>query len=499
MRTAGILLPVSSLPSRYGIGSFSESACRFIDLLQRAGQSYWQILPLGPTGYGDSPYQAFSAFAGNPYFIDLDALITEGLLEKSEVENIDFGQADPSRVDYAKLYRMRFPILRKACERSRFEEEDDYRQFYRENACWLDDYALFMGIKNSLDGISWTEWPDALRMRDPQAMEKMKKSTAQEGRLFRFLQYKFMQQWQELKEYAHSRGVKIIGDIPIYVSPDSSDAWADYELFQFDEDHRAAAVAGCPPDAFSADGQLWGNPLYNWDYHEQTGYAWWKRRIAHCLKLYDVVRVDHFRGFDEYYSIPAGDTTAAYGHWEKGPGMKLFEALRDVPGMKKDAIIAEDLGFLTDSVIRLVRDSGFPGMKVLEFAFDSRDTGSGYLPHTYTPNCVVYTGTHDNQTLVSWYGELTDKDRKLADDYMGFDGSTTPQQRNWTFIRIAFESVADTCVIPLQDYLCLDESARMNHPSTLGNNWTWRLTQGQIDEELVSRIRRITEITGRLA
>ena len=240
-------------------------------------------------------------------------------------------------------------------------------------------------------------------------------------------------------------------------------------------------------------------PLYNWDYHEQTGYAWWKRRIAHCLKLYDVVRVDHFRGFDEYYSIPAGDTTAAYGHWEKGPGMKLFEALRDVPGMKKDAIIAEDLGFLTDSVIRLVRDSGFPGMKVLEFAFDSRDTGSGYLPHTYTPNCVVYTGTHDNQTLVSWYGELTAEDRKLADDYMGFDGATTPQQRNWTFIRIAFESVADTCVIPLQDYLCLDESARMNHPSTLGNNWTWRLTQGQIDEELVSRIRRITEITGRLA
>ena len=499
MRAAGILLPVSSLPSPYGIGSFSQSAKDFVDLLQRAGQTYWQILPLGPTGYGDSPYQAFSAFAGNPYFIDLDALVREGLLEKNEIEEADFGQSDPSHVDYLKLYLNRFTLLGKACGRSHFEQEEAYQRFAEENACWLDDYVLFMGIKDSLGGISWTQWPDALRMRDPQAMEEMKKNTAQEGRLFRFLQYKFMQQWQELKEYAHSRGVKIIGDIPIYVSPDSSDAWADYELFQFDEDHRAAAVAGCPPDAFSADGQLWGNPLYNWDYHEQTGYVWWKRRIAHCLKLYDVVRVDHFRGFDEYYSIPAGDTTAAYGHWEKGPGMKLFEALRDVPGMKKDAIIAEDLGFLTDSVIRLVRDSGFPGMKVLEFAFDSRDTGSGYLPHTYTPNCVVYTGTHDNQTLVSWYGELTAEDRKLADDYMGFDGSTTPQQRNWTFIRIAFESVADTCVIPLQDYLCLDESARLNHPSALGNNWTWRLTQGQIDEELVSRIRRITEITGRLA
>ena len=498
MRAAGILLPVSSLPSPYGIGSFSQSAKDFVDLLQRAGQTYWQILPLGPTGYGDSPYQAFSAFAGNPYFIDLDALVREGLLEKHEIEEADFGQSDPAHVNYQKLYQNRLPLLGKACGRSHFEQEEAYQRFARENAYWLDDYALFMGIKNCLGGISWTQWPDALRMRDQKALEEMKESTAQEGRLFRFLQYKFMQQWQELKEYAHSKGVKIIGDIPIYVSLDSSDAWADYELFQFDEDHRAKAAAGCPPDAFSADGQMWGNPLYNWSYHEQTEYAWWKRRIAHCLKLYDVVRVDHFRGFDEYYSIPAGDATAAYGHWEKGPGMKLFEALRDVPGMKNDAIIAEDLGFLTDSVIRLVKDTGFPGMKVLEFAFDSRDTGNGYLPHTYTTNCIVYTGTHDNQTLCSWYGELTEEDRRLADDYMGFDESSTPQDRNRAFIRMAFESVADTCVIPVQDYLCLDESARMNHPSTLGNNWTWRMTQGQISEELVRRIRRITEITGRL-
>ena len=499
MRTAGILLPISSLPSPYGIGSFSQSARDFVDLLERAGQTYWQILPLGPTGYGDSPYQSFSAFAGNPYFLDLDRLAEEGLLEKNEIAAADFGQGRPDRVDYQKLYQNRFPLLRKACSRSQFEQEEAYRRFERENAFWLDDYALFMGIKNSLDGISWTQWPDAIRMREPRTMEEMREKTAQEARLFRFLQYKFAQQWGELKEYAHSRGVKIIGDIPIYVSPDSSDAWADCELFRFDEDHRAEAVAGCPPDAFSADGQLWGNPVYDWDYHAGTGYAWWKKRIAHCLDLYDVVRVDHFRGFDEFYAIPAGDSTAANGHWEKGPGMKLFRALGDVPGMKSGAIIAEDLGFLTDSVTSLVRDTGFPGMKVLEFAFDSRDTGGGYLPHTYTPNCVVYTGTHDNQTLRSWYYELTEEDRQLADDYMGFTAKTTEEERCWAFIRLAFESVSDTCVIPVQDYLCLDERARMNHPSTTGGNWTWRMTEGQMDEELIGRIRRITQITGRLA
>ena len=498
MRAAGILLPVSSLPSLYGIGSFSQSAKDFVDLLERAGQTYWQILPLGPTGYGDSPYQAFSAFAGNPYFIDLDSLAEEGLLEKNEIREVDFGQDCPERVDYLKLYQNRFPLLRRACSRSHFEEEEAYRAFAKDNAFWLDDYVLFMGIKNSLDGKSWTEWPDAIRMHDPEAIAQIREQTEPEERFYRFLQYKFMQQWQELKRYANKKGIKIIGDIPIYVSPDSSDAWADYELFQFDEDHRPSSVAGCPPDAFSADGQLWGNPLYDWNHHEKTGYAWWKRRIAHCLKLYDVVRVDHFRGFDEYYSIPAGDPTAAYGHWEKGPGMKLFTALKEVPGMQSGAIIAEDLGFLTDTVIKLVQDTGFPGMKVIEFAFDSRDTGSGYLPHTYTPNCVVYTGTHDNQTLCSWYGELNGEDRKLADDYMGFTGQTTPEERNRAFIRLAFESVADTCVIPIQDYLCLDERARINHPSTLGKNWTWRLAEDQVSEELVSRIRRLTAITGRL-
>jgi 4-alpha-glucanotransferase len=306
-----------------------------------------------------------------------------------------------------------------------------------------------------------------------------------------------MKQWMELKEYANRKGIRIIGDIPIYVSPDSSDAWACGPLFQFDEDHRPTAVAGCPPDAFAADGQLWGNPLYDWGYHEQTGFAWWKKRIAHCLKLYDVVRIDHFRGFDEYYSIPAGDVTARNGHWEKGPGIRLFEALKaDLP-VTRESIIAEDLGFLTPSVIRMVQDSGFPGMKVIEFAFDSRDTGSGYLPHAYIPNTVVYTGTHDNQTLRAWYGELTPEDRRLADDYLGFTDRTLPEERNRAFIRLAMESVSDTCVIPIQDYLCLGEEARMNHPSTQGGNWRWRLTEGQIGVDLIGWVRRITRITGR--
>ncbi len=498
MRKAGILLPVSSLPSPYGIGSFSESARRFVDLLERAGQGFWQILPLGPTGYGDSPYQAFSAFAGNPYFIDLDTLIEEGLLEREEVENIDFGQDDPSKVDYLKLYRNRYPVLRKAFERSHFEEEAEYQAFCQENEFWLRDFALFMSIKESQGGKGWHEWPDDLRLRRPEGMDSLPEEVKEESRFFCFLQYKFLQQWQSLKEYANGKGIRIIGDIPIYVSPDSSDAWASGELFQFDEDHRPSAVAGCPPDAFSADGQLWGNPLYNWSYHEQTGYDWWKKRIAHCLRLYDVVRIDHFRGFDEYYSIPAGDTTAGNGHWEKGPGIGLFHALKENPKVTAQSIIAEDLGFLTSSVIEMVRESGFPGMKVLEFAFDSRDTGSGYLPHSYISNTVVYTGTHDNQTLRAWYGELTEDDRQLADDYLGFNDRTTEEERNWAFIRLAMESVSDTCVIPLQDYLVLGQEARMNHPSTMTGNWIWRLTEGAIDEKLTGKIRRITQISGRL-
>lgn len=497
MRKAGILLPISSLPSPYGIGSFSNSARRVIDLMALAGQSYWQILPNGPTGYGDSPYQSFSAFAGNPYFIDLDRLIEEGYLKREEVEKLDFGQDDARRVDYLKLYKNRFAVLHRAFDRrGAFEEEAAYKAYRRQADFWVEDYGLFMAIKNSMRGRSWQEWPDDIRLRKPEALRYYRAKLSDEVRFYDFLQYEFYVQYADLKSYVNAKGIGIIGDIPIYCSPDSSDAWANPELFQFDSDRRPTGVAGCPPDAFSASGQLWGNPLYNWEYHNQTHYDWWKRRIARCLELYDVVRIDHFRGFDEYYAIPEGASNAVNGRWEKGPGMNLFEALKENPKVTSQSIIAEDLGFLTPSVMQLVKDSGFPGMKVLEFAFDSRDSGN-YLPHNYTRNCVCYTGTHDNQTLAAWYSELTDDDRALANDYLGLTGNESVRERNMAFIRLALGSVADTCVIPIQDYLCLGADARMNHPSTLGGNWTWRLKEDEFDKTLAKQILRLTSVFGR--
>lgn len=497
MRYSGILLPVSSLPSPDGIGTFSESAREIVDLMAKAGQHYWQILPLGPTGFGDSPYQSFSAFAGNPYFIDLDTLINEGLLKEEEVKEADFGD-DEKKIDYYKLYKNRFPVLKLACSRSDFDKTEEYRKFYEDNAFWLPDYALFMAIKNAQGGQSSLQWPDRLRLRDDMALKKAREDYKEEIRFFCFLQFEFDRQWRSLKKYVNGKGMEIIGDIPIYVSPDSSDFWAHPEMFQTGSDNIPTSVAGCPPDAFSADGQLWGNPLYKWEYHEKTGFAWWKQRINHCLDLYDVVRVDHFRGFDEYYSIPFGSVNAVNGKWMPGPGMKLFKALSENPKVTSKSIIAEDLGFLTPSVIKLVKDSGFPGMKVIEFAFDSRDTGSGYLPYSYVRNTIVYTGTHDNQTLKAWYEhELVGDDRKMADDYLGLDGLTI-DQKVWQFIRMAMESVSDTCVIPMQDYLCLGSEARTNHPSTTGCNWRWRLGKGQFTEETAAKIRRLTKLSGRL-
>ena len=496
MRAAGILLPVSSLPSPYGIGSFSESARRVIRQIRKAGQRFWQILPLGPTGYGDSPYQSFSAFAGNPYFIDLDTLLQEGLVTEEEVRTPDFGQDDESRVDYQKLYENRFTLLKQAFERSDIASDDAFRKFCRENAFWLDDYCLFMAIKDEMGGRSWFEWPDEIRLRKAEAIADWESRTKEQADFYRFLQYKFTQQWSALKKYANELGVEVIGDIPIYVAADSSDSWSHPELFQFDEDHRPVAVAGCPPDAFSVDGQLWGNPLYNWAAQEESGFAWWKERIRFCLNLYDIVRIDHFRGFDEYYSVPAGAPTAAGGHWEAGPGMKLFRALSENPAVTPRSIIAEDLGYLTPSVIKLVKDSGFPGMKVLEFAFDSRES-SDYLPHSYVPNTVVYTGTHDNQTLAAWYWELNEEDRRLADDYAGLSPEMTDRERNLILIRMAMESVSDLCVIPMQDYLCLGAEARMNHPSTLGGNWCWRMKEDAFTDELAAGIRRLTQISAR--
>ena len=493
MRASGILMPVFSLPSRYGIGSFSKSAYQFVDMLKKAGQKYWQILPLCPTSYGDSPYQSFSTYAGNPYFIDLDQLIEEKLLTRKECQACDFGD-DPQDIDYGKLYENRFKLLRKAYEKANVGEDQEFEAYRRENAWWLDDYALFMAVKDRFDGVAWNEWAEDIRLRWSNAMDYYRRELYYEIEFYSYLQFVFMKQWKKLKNYANINGIEIIGDIPIYVAFDSADAWANPELFQFDAENLPTAVAGCPPDGFSADGQLWGNPLYRWDYHRETGFDWWIRRIAYCSELYDVVRIDHFRGFDEYYSIPYGDTTARNGHWEKGPGIALFEAAKNRLGELN--IIAEDLGYITDSVKKLVADSGFPGMKVLEFAVDYREK-SDYLPYTYEKNSVVYTGTHDNETIAGWYAGLDKSDLKMCTDYMNID-RIPGKEYHWDFIRLAMLSVSDLCVIPIQDYLGLDNRARINHPSTLGTNWRWRLAKGQLSASLLKEIREMTRISGRL-
>lgn len=492
MRASGILLPIASLPSKYGIGTFSKSAYDFVDTLKEAGQKFWQILPLGPTGYGDSPYQSFSTYAGNPYFIDLDKLVEQGWLTDEECKSYNFGE-DDRYIDYGKLYETRFLLLRKAFERSKIAADENYQKFLADNEEWLSDYCLYMAVKNSFGGVSWDNWEEDIRLRKPEAMKKYGEKFAEEIDFYRFQQYEFLVQWNKLKGYANDNGIEIIGDIPIYVAFDSADTWAHPELFQFDENNLPIAVAGCPPDGFSATGQLWGNPLYKWEFHNETGYAWWIKRIAHCFHLYDIIRVDHFRGFDEYYSVPYGDATAENGKWNKGPGISLFEKIKEKLGDLR--IIAEDLGYLTPSVIQLVKDSGYPGMKVLEFAFDSREA-SDYLPHNYEHNCVVYTGTHDNQTLRAWYQELDEADRSLAVEYMNLHGRTD-EEIQWELIRLALGSVADLAVIPLQDYLYLGKEARTNTPSTLGGNWTWRLKAGEFTSETAQKIRGLLKLFAR--
>lgn len=491
MRASGILLPVSSIPSAYGIGSFSKEAYEFVDFLEKAGQSYWQILPLGPTGYGDSPYQSFSTFAGNPYYIDFEELIEEGLLTKEQCEECDWGGSE-AYVDYEKIYKSRFRVLKEAFDNSRLEDNEDFQAFVAENAFWLSDYSLYMAVKDSYKGKSWSEWDGDIRLRKPEAIEKYAEKLKEEILFYEFQQYLFDTQWRKLKKYANDKGVKIIGDIPIYVALDSADTWANPELFQLDENRRPTGVAGCPPDAFSATGQLWGNPLYKWDYHKETEYAWWIQRISYCYKLYDVVRIDHFRGFDEYYNIPFGDTTAEFGRWEKGPGYDLFKVMKKKIGNKP--VIAEDLGSLTPTVNQLLKKSGYPGMKVLQFAFDSREE-SDYLPHNYTANSVVYTGTHDNDTTVGWYQTISRRDRSFARKYLNIK---TGRELEWNFIRAALGSVSDTAVIPMQDYLGLGSEARINVPSTLGTNWKWRMTKGQIPEGLAEKIYDLCKLYGRV-
>lgn len=493
MRQQGILMPISSIPSAYGIGTFGEASFRFVDFLKKAGQTLWQILPLGPTGYGDSPYQSFSTFAGNPYYIDPEYLIRDGLLTKEECDACDFGD-DARYVDYEKIYHGRFGLLRKAFKRGfkKIKKQEEYAAFVKQNAYWLEDYALYMAVKDSFGGVCFTQWDEDIRLRKKSALTEYRKKLKEEIDFYQFQQYLFLSQWKALKRYANESGIEIVGDIPIYVAFDSADTWANPELFQMDDKGYPTEVAGCPPDYFSETGQLWGNPLYDWEYHKKTGYDWWMRRFAHCYELYDVVRVDHFRGFDEYWAVPYGDETAVGGQWKKGPGYELFATLKKKLGKKR--VIAEDLGFMTDSVRRLVKRTGFPGMKILLFAFSS--TGeSEYLPHRYERNCVVYTGTHDNDTVTGFLNHMPKKDIRFAQKYLHCKDEKKLCRE---IIRACVASVADTVIIPMQDWLELDNSARINIPSTLGENWKWRMDADAMSDKLAKKIYKMTRLYGRI-
>lgn len=489
MRRSGILLPIFSLPSPYGIGCFSNEAIKFIDFLVRTGQTYWQVLPLGPTSYGDSPYQSPSVFAGNPYFIDIDTLKADGLLTAEECDVYRAVVPVGDEVDYKFLYDTRDGILRKAF--ARFTATDDYRRFTEEESFWLEDFASFAAIKEYFGGVGLTEWDEPVRMREDDAVASLLDELAEDIEYHKFVQYQFMCQWIKIREYANSKGIRIIGDMPIYTALDSAESWVSPELFCFDEKRLPTHVAGCPPDPFAKDGQLWGNPVYDWDYHHKTGYKWWVERLRRSMRLYDAVRIDHFRGFDSFYAIPYGSKTARTGKWYAGPGMKLFDVLnRECPDLH---IIAEDLGFITDSVKALLESTGYPGMKVLQFAFDSRED-SDYLPHNYIRNSVVYTGTHDNSTCAGWAQTADDADITRAAEYMGVSGKSIKDICDG-FVRLAMGSVADTCIIPIQDYIGLDDDARINTPGTLGGNWRWRM--GRTDDDTEKKIAHITAIYGR--
>ena len=497
-RAAGILMPVSALPGKYGIGCFDREAYAFVDFLEKTGQTYWQILPLNPPNHDrskDTPYQSFSAFAGNPYYISLDALIVEGVLTREECETADFGN-DPGRIDYDRLYANRFPLLRKAYERSRIAENAEYQRFIRENSWWLDDYALFMACKAFFKGKEWPEWPLDISRHWDYAVDYYHRTLYFDVEFHKYTQFKFFQQWNALKEYANGKRIRIIGDIPIYVAYDSADVWTHPELFQLDADGRQTAVAGCPPDAFAAEGQIWGTPLYRWEKHQENRYGWWMARLWMNFQQCDLLRIDHFRGLDEYFSIPAGGA-AKEGHWEQGPGMALFRQMWENMGYKP--VIVEDLGYMTDSVRALVRETGFPNMKVLQFAFDPQDYGAvnDYLPHNIPEHCVVYPGTHDNDPVNGWFAGLTAEEKKLIRKYFGCEEK--PENRmNGILIRAAMISPAEISVVQMQDWLGLGSEARINDPARLENNWHWRMREDALSEALQEEIRDATRRYGRL-
>ena len=483
MRKSGILMHITSLPGPYGVGTLGKSAYAFLEFLHKSGQQSWQMLPLTPTGYGDSPYQSCSAYAGNPYLIDLDTLVRQHLLTKEELLGVDWGE-DESHVDFGKLYNGRTPILKLAY--SRFRNDRALNAFIKKNASWLEDFALYMALKETHGYAPWFQWEEKLKFRDPETLEEQKQLLEEPMRFYCFVQYMFYRQWNALRKKAGEYGIELIGDVPIYVPYDSVEVWKEPQLFRLDETLTPTDVAGCPPDAFTADGQLWGNPLYRWDVMKENGFQWWIDRLGAAGKLFDVVRLDHFRGFEAYWSVPYGDENARGGKWVKGPGMDFVNALKEkLPELN---FIAEDLGYLTQEVIDLRDESGYPGMKVLEFAFDSKEP-SEYRPHTYTANTVCYTGTHDNMTMRQWFEEASDEAVKVAVDYMTL---TKKEGYVWGTIRTAMSSVSERAIVQMQDYLNLGGEARMNFPGKPSGNWTWRAKKGFTSNGLAAKILELT-------
>ena len=493
-RQSGVLMHISSLPGKYGIGSFGQSAYDFVDFLVRTKQRYWQILPLGTTSYGDSPYQSFSAFAGNTYFIDFDILIEEGLLNEADVKGADFGD-DPRKVDYAKIFDARRPIMEKAV--ARFLEADDlsdYESFVEQNAAWLEVFAEYMAIKEHFDNLAWTEWPDeAIRRREAASLASYREKLADKLTYHRVTQYLFFKQWLRLKAYANEHHIEIVGDMPIYVAADSADVWAQPHFFKTDAVGKPTCVAGCPPDEFSETGQLWGNPIYDWEAMDKDGYAWWIERLRESFKIYDIVRIDHFRGFESYWEVPADSDTSATGKWVKGPDYKLFAAVKEALGDLN--IIAEDLGFMTDEVIELRERTGFPGMKILQFAFNPDDESID-SPHLAPNNSVMYTGTHDNNTVLGWYkDEIDDATRQYMAQYTNRkEYETVPH----AMLRTIFASVSFMAIATMQDLLELDSAARMNYPSTIGGNWTWRMTAEELNPIIEGELYSLTKTYRRM-
>lgn len=491
MRKGCILMHISSLPSAYGIGKLGKSAYAFIDFLYRSGIKCWQILPLSPTSYGDSPYQSFSVNAGNPYFIDFETLEEEGLLERDEYDSIIW-EDDSRHVNYNLIYKNCFNVLRKAYSRFKPSKCPEYEEFTRKNKSWLNEYALFMALKFKNDGKAWYEWNKKLAMHEKGAVSNAKKELKKEIGFFKFMQFKFYQQWFRVKHYANECGIEIIGDIPIYAAYDSVEAWAEPELFCFDKNKKPVEVAGCPPDEFSPEGQLWGNPVYNWEYHKSTQYTWWINRIKFASEIYDIVRIDHFRGFESFYTIPYGNKTAEKGEWKKGPGAELFKITEKNIG--KLNIIAEDLGFITPEVRNMLDEVGYPGMKVMQFAFDNGK--NEFLPHNYkNTNCFVYTGTHDNETLIGWTENLNTKNLKFAKKYLGVRKKA---QIPGAVIKSAWGSIAETAVAQIQDFIESGADGRMNTPSTLGGNWEFRTVKSDFTPKLSKKIKKLNKLFNRL-